>query len=67
MEVMIKNSDVIRNEVTHKIYYTVHQPHPSVCYTDQSHEIADSARHLKSGKAAGVDGIVNEILKAGMS
>ena len=24
IEVMIKNSDVIRNEVTHKIYYTVH-------------------------------------------
>ena len=30
-------------------------------------EIIDSARHLKANKAAGVDGIVNEILKASMS
>ena len=30
-------------------------------------EILNSAKHLKSNKAAGIDGIVNEILKAGMS
>ena len=30
-------------------------------------EIINSAKYLKSNKAAGVDGIINEILKAGMS
>ena len=36
-------------------------------YRIDTKEILDAAKHLKSNKAAGIDGIINEILKAGMS